>query len=164
LNASSGARRSRTIAALLDRSGRLPYTSLVTQWTISQVGRRVGLRPSAIRYYEEIGVVEPPARVGGQRRYDDTAVERLIVVQRARTLGFSLDEIRALFHEFPDDAPPAERWKQLAQRKLAQLAELSARIAEREQLLRQQGACGCSSLEECGRCLMEAEGAGPRTP
>jgi MerR family redox-sensitive transcriptional activator SoxR len=128
----------------------------MAQLTISEVGNRVGLRPSALRYYEEIGILQPPARVGGQRRYDNTALHRLAVIQRARSLGFSLREIRTLLHEFPADAPPAERWTTLARQKLVQLATLMSRIKDRESLLQRQGMCSCKSLDECGRCLIEA--------
>lgn len=129
----------------------------MSQWTISQIGKRVGLKPSAIRYYEEIGVLEPAQRVGGQRRYDEAALHRLVVVQRARALGFSLAEVRALFRDFPETSTPAVRWKLLADRKLDQLALIAEQIRAREALLAQQGQCACRSLEECGRYLAEAE-------
>ena len=125
------------------------------QLTISQIGRQVGLRPSAIRYYERIGILHPPPRVAGQRRYDEPALYRLTVIQRARTLGFTLDEIRTLLFAFDDGVPAAPRWRQLTQRKLDQLAQLMDGINARQSLLRQQGACTCSSLEECGRCMVE---------
>ena len=65
--------------------------------TISQVAQQIRLRPSAIRYYERIGLLPPPQRVNGQRRYDRTVLYRLAIIQRARQLGFSLGEIRRLF-------------------------------------------------------------------
>jgi len=63
---------------------------------ISDVARVFGLRTSAIRYYEQIGILPRPMRKNGQRRYDDNALFRLAVVQRARETGFTLEEIRAL--------------------------------------------------------------------
>ena len=51
---------------------------------ISEVARVFGLRTSAIRYYEQIGILPPPIRKNGQRRYDNSALFRLAVVQRAR--------------------------------------------------------------------------------
>src|SRR5690348_16383664 len=113
--------------------------------TISQLGRRVGLRPSAIRYYEQIGIVQPAMRVGGQRRYDDSAVYRLTVIQRARALGFTLEQIRTLIFAFPDGTPAAPRWKQLSQQKLDELTRLVDTINSRQELLRRQGNCGCAS-------------------
>jgi len=57
---------------------------------ISDVARVFGLRTSAIRYYEQIGILPPPMRKNGQRRYDNSALFRLAVVQRARETGFTL--------------------------------------------------------------------------
>lgn len=128
----------------------------MTALTISQVARRAGLRPSAIRYYEQIGIVEQPARVAGQRRYDENALYRLIVVRRARDLGFSLSEIRDLFFDFPEGTPAAPRWADLARQKLEQVDRLMAALTDRAAKLERQGECGCASLEECGRCLLDA--------
>ncbi len=51
--------------------------------TIAEVAQRTGLKSSAIRYYEEFGILPPAIRVSGQRRYDQVALYRLAVVQRA---------------------------------------------------------------------------------
>ena len=64
---------------------------------ISDVARVFGLRTSAIRYYEQIGILPPAMRKNGQRRYNDSVLFRLAVVQRARETGFTLEEIRELF-------------------------------------------------------------------
>jgi MerR family transcriptional regulator, redox-sensitive transcriptional activator SoxR len=122
--------------------------------TISEVARRVGLRPSAIRYYEEIGVLLPAQRVSGQRRYDEAALYRLVALQRAREIGFTLDEIRQLFFGFRNGTPPSERWKKLSQRKLVELERLISGIKAIQLVLRGQGKCGCASLEECGKGLL----------
>ena len=71
----------------------------MAEFTISEVGRKVGVQSSAIRYYEQIGLLPPARRVSGQRRYDSTMLYRLAVIQRARQLGFTLDEIRQLFFD-----------------------------------------------------------------
>src|ERR1700732_2577493 len=89
--------------------------------TITQVAKQFGLRPSALRYYEQIGILLPANRVSGRRRYDGAALRRLAVIQRARQLGFSLDEIRELFGGFRPGTPASQRWQELSQRKLAEL-------------------------------------------
>ena len=68
--------------------------------SISEVARVFGLRTSAIRYYEQIGILPAPMRKSGQRRYEKTILFRLAVVQRARESGFTLEEIRELFFGF----------------------------------------------------------------
>ena len=64
--------------------------------TIGEVARQVGIATSAIRYYEEIGLLPPPARVNGRRRYDWSAVQRLCVIEYAQQAGFTL----AASHDF----------------------------------------------------------------
>jgi MerR family redox-sensitive transcriptional activator SoxR len=122
--------------------------------TISEVARRVGLRSSAIRYYEQLGIVPPAHRVSGQRRYDEDALYRLVTLQRARQIGFTLDEIRQLFFGFRKGTPPSARWKKLSQRKLAELDRLVNEIKAIQLVLQGQGKCDCATLEECGKGLL----------
>src|SRR5213594_3669743 len=89
--------------------------------TISDVARQVGLQPSAIRYYEQIGLLPPAQRISRQRRYDGTALYRLAIIQRARQLGFTLEEIRELWFGFRNVTRASERWQKLSRRKLAEL-------------------------------------------
>lgn len=120
--------------------------------TISQVAQRVGLKPSAIRYYEQIGILPAAHRISGQRRYDETALYRLTVVQRARQLGFSLDEIRGLFFGFRNGARASERWQQLSRRKLSELDDLKDWIESVRRLLkRMMQNCRCETMEQCGK-------------
>lgn len=125
--------------------------------TISEAARQVGLRPSAIRYYEQIGVLPRPHRVSRQRRYDDSALYRLATLQRARQIGFTLDEIRKLFFGFRKNTPPSHRWKELSQQKLAELKQLVHSIKVIQLALQNQGKCGCASLEECGKGLLKKQ-------
>jgi MerR family transcriptional regulator, redox-sensitive transcriptional activator SoxR len=121
---------------------------------ISEVARRVGLRPSAIRYYERIGILPPAQRIGGKRRYDETVFKRLVVVQFARESGFTLGEIRQLFLGFQNVTPASERWKRLSRRKLTDLQELMDRLKTMQRLLHNLQACRCSVLDECGKALL----------
>ena len=121
---------------------------------ISDVARRFGLRPSALRYYERIGIVPPPRRVSGKRRYDLEALRRLAVIQSARQAGFSLEDVAELFSGVNGDARPSVRWKHLAQRKLAELDAAAARIETMRALLKNMGHCQCDALEACGDALL----------
>lgn len=123
--------------------------------TISEVARQVGLQPSAIRYYEQVGVLPPAHRVSGQRTYDTTVLHRLAIVQRARQLGFSLDEIRQLFFGFRNVARASQRWQTLSQRKLAELDILMDDIAAVRRLLKtMMQKCHCETLDECGERML----------
>ena len=120
--------------------------------TISEVARQVGLQPSAIRYYERIGILLPAQRISGQRRYDTTVLYRLAVIQRARQIGFTLYEIRQLFVGFRKVIRASERWQKLSQRKLAELdGVMDGPKTARRLLKKMMQNCRCETLEQCGR-------------
>jgi MerR family redox-sensitive transcriptional activator SoxR len=122
------------------------------QLLISEVARQAGLRASAIRYYERVGILSPADRVSGQRRYDTTVLYRLAVVQRAREIGFTLDEIRELFFGFRNPTSASRRWQTLSERKLAELDAMMKRIHTIKTLLRRmKEKCHCETLEQCGK-------------
>jgi MerR family redox-sensitive transcriptional activator SoxR len=126
-------------------------------FTISEVAKQIGLRPSAIRYYEQIGILPPIQRVSGQRRYEVTALHRLVVIQRARQTGFTLTEIKQLFFGFRAGTPPSVRWQRLKTGKIVELDRMLQRIRTMRDLLEQQGKCRCTALEECGKKIFERQ-------
>src|SRR5215813_4678822 len=120
--------------------------------TISEVARRVGLHASAIRYYEQIGLLPCAQRVNGQRRYDATTLYRLAIIQQARQLGFTLDEIRQLFFGFRNITRASERWHKLSRKKLAELDHLMDGVRTVRKLLKKvMRNCRCETLDECGK-------------
>lgn len=125
--------------------------------SISEVAKQVGLRPSAIRYYEQIGILAPAHRVSGQRRYDVTVLHRLTVIQRARQTGFTLAEIKELFFGFRPGTPPSFRWQKLRKRKIVELNAMLEHIQSMRALVMQQGECRCAALEECGKKMFEKQ-------
>src|ERR1700737_1645011 len=128
----------------------------MAQLTISQVARQIRLRPSAIRYYERIGLLPLAERLSGQRRYDPTVLYRLAIIQRARELGFTLTEIRPLFFGFRDITRPPERWRTLSQRKLAELDHLMDGIkAVRGVLKKLMTNCRWDTLDQCGKGIFQ---------
>lgn len=120
--------------------------------TIGQVAKESGLAASAIRFYERAGVLPKAVRVGGRRQYDPSILERLAVLDRAKACGFSLAETRQLFYGFRQQAPPSERWRTLARRKLIELDETLAKIATTKELLMRS--CECKDFAECGRRVL----------
>ena len=117
---------------------------------IGDVARRAGIRPSALRYYESIGLLPAARRVNGRRRYDATVVQQLAVIRLAQQAGFTVAEIQTLFHGFAPATAPAERWRPLVARKLAELDALIARAQQMQRMLEMLRECGCDSLEACG--------------
>jgi MerR family transcriptional regulator, redox-sensitive transcriptional activator SoxR len=129
----------------------------MAQLTISQVAQQIRLRPSAIRYYERIGLLPPAERLSGQRRYDPTVLYRLAIIQCARQLGFTLTEIRHLFFGFGDMTRASQRWRKLSQRKLAELDHLMDGIkAVRGVLKKLMTKCRCDTLDQCGKGMFQA--------
>jgi MerR family transcriptional regulator, redox-sensitive transcriptional activator SoxR len=121
----------------------------VPQLSIGEVARQTGLRTSAVRYYESAGVLPAPVRVNGRRRYDPDVVRLLRTVRFAQDAGFSVAEIRTLFHGFGAHVPPAARWRKLADRKLAELDALSLRVERMRRALLVAKQCGCVRMEDC---------------
>ena len=126
-----------------------------TLLTIGEVARRAGVRASAIRYYEEAGLLEEPERVGGKRRYDEEALSRLALIGGAKRAGFTLGEIRTLLHGFPAGTGAAQRWQALASEKLVEVDEAITQLRQTRGLLEEALRCECASLDECARLLYQ---------
>jgi MerR family transcriptional regulator, redox-sensitive transcriptional activator SoxR len=122
---------------------------MTTTMTIGEVARRTGLRTSALRYYEDAGILPAPRRVNGRRRYGPEAVRVVEVVRFAQRAGFSLTEIRTLFHGFAPETTLDERWAALAQAKVAELDALMERAARMKQAILAGLGCGCVRVEDC---------------
>ena len=131
---------------------------------ISDVARVFGLRTSAIRYYEQIGILPPATRKNGQRRYNSTVLFRLAVVQRARETGFTLEEIRELFFGFAPGTRPPKRWHDLSRRKLVELRDRIKRLKLMERLLKRVENCRCDALDECGKKILRKDQVGHGHP
>ncbi|MBI4528503.1 MAG: heavy metal-responsive transcriptional regulator [Deltaproteobacteria bacterium] len=103
--------------------------------TIGKVARRVGIRPSAIRYYERQGMLQPTMRgANGYRTYNDAAVKLLLFVKRAQSLGITLKEIRPLLNLATQGQQPCSHVKQLARN---HLREIDNKIRELQGLRKQ---------------------------
>jgi MerR family redox-sensitive transcriptional activator SoxR len=95
------------------------------QMAIGELASATGVATSALRYWEELGLLPAPARVSGQRRYPASSVELVGLILLLREAGFTLSELKTLVAARPDDL---ETWRELYRRKLAELDERMARI------------------------------------
>lgn len=120
---------------------------------IGEVAKSAGVRTSAIRYYERIGLLPSPQRTGGRRKYTDDVLLRLGVIRFAQECGFTLGEIRVLFAGRRYSA----RLQQLARDKVTELEGVIGRARGMQSLLKGALRCKCLTLEECGRLLRLAE-------
>ncbi len=76
---------------------------------IGQLARRASLNASAIRYYEKMGLLAPPQRDGGQRRYPSHALDRVLLIRFASDMGFTLAEIKLFLSGLRDNTPVGPR-------------------------------------------------------
>ena len=121
----------------------------MTALSIGEVARRTGLRASALRYYEESGLLPAPIRVKGRRVYDAQVIRRIDGLRFAQEAGFTLKEIKALFQSSGAKSTLSARWQSMARKKLLELDLLAARVVRMRQTLELGLKCGCVRIEDC---------------
>jgi MerR family redox-sensitive transcriptional activator SoxR len=118
--------------------------------TISEVSRRSGVASSALRFYEERGLISSERAGSGHRRYRRPVLRRIAFIVFAQRIGLALEEIGAELAKLPPDRAPNRRdWSRLSSSWSSRIDE---RIAELERLKRgltECIGCGCLSLERC---------------
>ena len=124
----------------------------MAEMSIGEVARKMGLRSSAIRYYERLGVIPKAPRVSGRRRYDERMLERLALVRFAKHVGFTVAEIKVLLAGV-EGRPPTERWRKLAAEKVAQVDAFVAQARMIRKMLSETLDFQCPKLVERGRAL-----------
>jgi len=135
--------------------------------TISNVSRRSGIASSALRFYEERGLISSQRAGSGHRRYPRSVLRRIAFIVFAQRIGLSLEEIAGELGKLPADRVPTRRdWGRLSAQWTRRIDE---RIAELERLrlgLTECIGCGCLSIDRC-RLANPADragrkGSGPR--
>jgi MerR family redox-sensitive transcriptional activator SoxR len=126
-------------------------------YSIGEIAKQTGIRTSALRYYEEAGILPVPARANGRRFYDADAIRRVDVLRFAQQAGFTLEEIKTLFHGFKVETPLSARWQTLARTKLQELDVLEKRIRRMKRALAVGLKCGCIRVEDCSLSPRDAE-------
>jgi MerR family redox-sensitive transcriptional activator SoxR len=116
------------------------------QLSIGEVAKRSGLRTSALRYYEEIGLLPPPNRRSGRRYYDPSVLRRLAVIALCQGTGFTISEISELLNR---GSGARAHWRRLAERKVEELDAQVEKTKATKRLLEQALACECGRLEGC---------------
>jgi len=116
---------------------------------IGELAKQAGIRTSAIRYYESVGLVPVPPRESGWRSYDVGISERLRVIRAAREVGFSLAEIKLLLDGFPKKTNPSGRWKKLAKEKLPEIERTIQRALALKFLIEAGMDCNCEDVALC---------------
>jgi MerR family redox-sensitive transcriptional activator SoxR len=117
---------------------------------IGEVARRSGTAPSALRYYETLGLVSSRRSTGGHRLYERSVLRRLAFVRAARNVGLSLEEIREALATLPEGRTPTRAdWTRLSRGWRARLDEQIAALEALRDGLTSCIGCGCLSLRRC---------------
>jgi MerR family transcriptional regulator, redox-sensitive transcriptional activator SoxR len=132
-----------------------------TRLTIGEVARRCGLATSTIRYYERIGLLPPPYRESGQRRYEDDVLGTLSLIGVAQQAGFTLREIGELLARIEQDAVMAAPMRALSARKLPEIEALIERAEAMRGWLAAASECTCPTPAECALFPAEGDGQAP---
>jgi MerR family redox-sensitive transcriptional activator SoxR len=137
------------------------------QLTIGEVSKRSGVAASALRFYEERGLIVSERAGSGHRRYPRTVLRRIAFIVFAQRIGLTLDEIGDELDKLPPDRAPTRRdWSRLSS---GWAARIDRRIEELERLklgLTECIGCGCLSLDRCKLAnpgdRAASRGSGPR--
>lgn len=125
-------------------------SQIPSELTIGEVAERSGLAHSALRYYEDRGLVTSHRTGGNQRRYDRDVLRRLAFIRVAQRVGLGLEDIADALGSLPDERTPTpEDWERLSRSWRGALDErLGLLVALRDDLSACIG-CGCLSMDRC---------------
>jgi MerR family redox-sensitive transcriptional activator SoxR len=123
----------------------------LSEWiTIGELAARSDVAPSALRYYEQLGLIAAQRTSGNQRRYARPTLRRVAFIRVAQEVGLTLDDVGMALSALPRDRTPVKRdWERLSR---AWRQRLDARIAELERVREDLTGCigcGCLSLRRC---------------
>ncbi len=123
----------------------------VKRFTVGEIARRAGVATSALRFYEEHGLIHSERNEAGHRRYHADVLRRVSFIRTAQRVGLSLAEIRAALDSLPDHrTPTATDWDRLASSWRPRLDEQIAILTRLRDQLDECIGCGCLSLTACG--------------
>ncbi len=138
------------------------------QWiAIGEVASRTGVAVSAVRFYEEKGLIESRRDGGGRRLFLRSDIRRISFILIAQRLGFSLDDIGAHLRGLPNGRTPTKKdWEKISGQFKAAIDERIIALTTMRERLTSCIGCGCLSLKSCGLYnsgdQARKKGAGPR--
>ncbi|NJC67053.1 redox-sensitive transcriptional activator SoxR [Planosporangium flavigriseum] len=134
--------------------------------TIGELSARSGVAPSALRYYEKLGLIWATRTGGNQRRYERATLRRVAFIRIAAQVGVPLEEIGAALADLPAGRTPTRAdWARLSRAWRGRLDEQIALMQRLRDQLDGCIGCGCLSLKTCGlynrNDELAAQGSGP---
>src|ERR1700730_6007604 len=129
--------------------------------TIAEVSRRSGVASSALRYYEERGLITSERAGSGHRRYPRAVLRRIAFIVFAQRIGLTLDEIGLELANLPPDRAPNRRdWSRLSGQWTSRIDERIAELQRLKSVLTECIGCGCLSLDRCALANPDERAAG----
>jgi MerR family redox-sensitive transcriptional activator SoxR len=118
--------------------------------TVGAVAERSGFAPSALRYYERLGLIAAGRTSGGQRRYERNVLRRLAFIRAARNVGLSLEEVATALATLPGARTPTRAdWTRLSRSWRGRLDQQIGALSALRDGLDSCIGCGCLSLRRC---------------
>lgn len=118
--------------------------------TIGETANRAGVAPSALRFYEDEGLIESERTAGNQRRYRRSELRRIAVIRAAQTLGMSLAQVRQALDTLPEGRiPTRDDWERLSRSWRGLIDERISSLQRLRDELSSCIGCGCLSLQTC---------------
>lgn len=135
--------------------------------TIGEMSRRTGVAPSALHFYEGLGLIASTRTTGNQRRYARHMLRRVSLITVAKRLGIPLSDVQDAFADVPlTQTPSHEDWQRASRRWKRELEKRREGIERLERELTGCIGCGCLSMKACGLLnpddALGSQGAGPR--
>ncbi|WP_254408311.1 redox-sensitive transcriptional activator SoxR [Streptomyces sp. AC495_CC817] len=149
-----------------EHDGRLPHTP-DESLSIGEMSRRTGVAPSALHFYESLGLIASTRTSGNQRRYARHMLRRVSLITVAKRLGIPLSDVQQAFAEVPlAETPSHADWQRASRRWKRELEKRREGIERLERELTGCIGCGCLSMKACGLLnpddALGSQGAGPR--
>ena len=116
--------------------------------TVGELARATGVPATTLRYWDDLGLLVAPVRVSGQRRYPPSAIAQVGQVLVLQDVGFTLRELPAVM---TSQNTGTDEWREAAERKLAELASLIARVEAAREALEHGLACRHRPIVNCPR-------------
>ncbi len=141
--------------------------ALHTLLTIGEMSQRTGVPISALRYYEQLGLIASRRTAGNQRRYPRHMLRRVSLISVAKNLGIPLADLQEAFSSVPlETRPTHEDWQRASRRWKKVLEERRHRLESLERELTGCIGCGCLSMKACALLnpndALAETGSGPR--
>ena len=145
----------------------MPRKRIPTTVSIGFLAERTGMAVSAIRYYEQQGLIHAERNAGGHRRFLRSDIRRVSFILIAQQMGFSLEDIRAELDRLPEGRTPTKRdWERISKVMAAALDQKIEALTQTRSRLSGCIGCGCLSLKACKLYNPEdraaRHGSGPR--